>query len=77
MNYVIYKIPMNPYRALANAIILQAADDYRKHKYLRSSIAKFFKSDWFKILTDIDGEDLLKKLEDEIKQNKRGKINGR
>ena len=56
---------MNPYRELANAIIIKAVDDYRKYKRLRSSIARFFKSDWFKILTDIDGEDLLKKLEDE------------
>lgn len=60
---------MNPYRALADAIILKAVDDYRKHKTLRGSIAKFFKSDWFKVLTDIDGEDLLKKLKDELNQN--------
>ncbi len=67
---------MNPYRELADAIIIKAVDDYRKHKKLRSSIARFFRSDWFKILTDIDGEDLLKKLKDEINQDKRRKING-
>jgi hypothetical protein len=67
---------MNPYRELADAIIIKAVDDYRKHKKLRSSIARFFKSDWFKILTDIDGEDLLKKLKDEINQNKGRKIKG-
>jgi hypothetical protein len=67
---------MNPYRALADAIILQAVDDYRKHKKLRCSIAKFFKSDWFKVLTDVDGEYLLKKLKDELNQNKGGNING-
>ena len=60
---------MNPYRALADAIILQAVYDYRKHKKLRGSIAKFFKSDWFEFLTDIDGEYLLKKLKDELNQN--------
>jgi hypothetical protein len=67
---------MSPYRALADAIILKAVDDYRKHKELRGSIAKFFKSDWFKVLTDIDGEHLLKKLKDELNQNKGGNING-
>ena len=60
---------MNRYRALADAIILKAVDDYRGHKELRGSIARFFKSDWFKVLTDIDGEDLLKKLKDELNQN--------
>lgn len=67
---------MNPYRALADAIILKAVDDYREHKELRGIIARFFKSDWFKVLTDIDGEYLLKKLKDELNQNKGGKING-
>jgi len=63
---------MNRYRALADAIILKAVDDYRGHKELRGSIARFFKSDWFKVLTDIDGEHLLKKLKDELNQNKGG-----
>ncbi len=65
---------------LANAIILAAVRDYRKAvKQLRrkrcydNALAtkrqcmKFFKSDWFKTLTSIDGEQLLKKLDAEVK----------
>ena len=61
---------MNPYRALADAIILKAVDDYREYEELRGDIAVFFRSDWFKALTDIDGEYLLKRLKDELNQDK-------
>ena len=64
------------YKNLANAIILQAVDDYRNLlrdkqpniKYLEVSITeieKFFRSEWFKILTDVDGEYIIKKLRKE------------
>ena len=68
---------MNWYNTLANAIITQAVWDYRDS--LRGRIAdktmsvenmlkdceKFFKSEWFAILTKIDGEVLMKKLQEE------------
>ncbi len=70
---------MNGYQRLANAIILQAVKDYRdalerlryspndkSAKYDKRSIEKFFRSDWFSILTDLDGELLLKKLKEEV-----------
>jgi hypothetical protein len=73
-----------PYRELAHAIILQAVDDYRKllrgntpvyfvNKITIDEIEEFFKSKWFSILSNIDGELLIEKLrkecEDERKDN--------
>jgi len=63
------KVANAPYQKLANAIILQAANDYRHNKKYRSSIARFFRSDWFKVLTNINGEYLLQKSKAEVNQN--------
>ena len=64
---------------LANAIIEQAAKDYRWARtaltkdpengsaaQMRSDTERFFRSAWFGQLTSIDGEWLLKKLEGEF-----------
>lgn len=69
---------MDGYENLANAIILQAAKDYRKvlrklnrnaqnkdAKRTVSEVEKFFRSDWYKILTSVDSELLIKKLREE------------
>ena len=66
---------------LANAIILDAVREYRKacKKYRKSTKSsdalaakrqclKFFRSDWFKVLTDIDGEMLISKLDQEVSE---------
>lgn len=55
---------MDPYENLANAIILQTVKDYRsaKHTATRSSIERFFRSQWFRELTSIDGEKLIADL---------------
>lgn len=68
----------NPYEELANAIILQAVQDYRralrvlrrKPKDLpaddtKTEVERFFLSDWFQALTNIDGEYMVKKLREE------------
>lgn len=68
-----------PYENLANAIILQAAKDYRAAlrklkrnpqnkdaKYTISEVERFFRSDWYKMLTDVDGELIIKKLREEF-----------
>lgn len=65
---------MKNYEKLANAIVLQAVEDYRKE--LRKSsknyrngvkiIEKFFRSEWFKVLTSIDGERLISNLKKEL-----------
>ena len=67
---------MDPYEALANEIVLAAVKDYREsRKSLKlnpdsimarakvDEVERFFRSDWYKLLTTIDGEDLLRRLE--------------
>lgn len=69
---------ITPYENLANAIILQAAKDYRaaRQKLKKKpdntlaraeidSIERFFRSGWYKHLTDVDGELLIRKLREE------------
>ena len=68
-----------PYERLANAIILQAASDYRRDlKKLKKNpqnrdvmnealqMEKFFYSPWYQVLTTVDGEFLLQKFRKEI-----------
>ena len=63
------------YENLANAIILLAVKDYRqalkllsKNPHSRSAMAavnkmeRFFRSDWFSALCDLDGDKLLRDL---------------
>ncbi len=70
---------MNPYKELANAIIVQAVKDYREALCLldmnpndksaqhdKRSIERFFHSNWFSILTDLNGDLLLEKLKEEV-----------
>ena len=58
---------MNPYEELANAILLQAVKDYRLHDDEKklASIERFFRSDWFSVLTNINPEMLISKLRKE------------
>ena len=73
---------MDGYERLANAIIIQAAKDYRAaRKKLRrtrlskearykaeaevQSVERFFRSDWFSCLSELDGEFILRKLQEE------------
>lgn len=62
------------YCNLANAIIVQAADDYRKaldgktYYYKKSTLSiikdveKFFHSSWYRELTKVDGDFLIEQL---------------
>ena len=59
-----------PYHNLANAIVATAADDYRlalfeDNEELKASLEKFFRSNWFKVLTTIDPERLIRLLKNE------------
>lgn len=58
---------MDPYEKLANAIIMQAAKDYRNTNNSSdiASIERFFRSDWFSVLTSVDPEFLIKRLREE------------
>ena len=63
---------MNPYENLANAIILQAAKDYRltDDEQQLQEIERFFRSGWFGVLSKVDPEFLIKELQME-KRNDR------
>lgn len=80
----------DPYERLANAIILQAVADYRvalkkikanpKNKQAIDEaldIERFFRSGWYQHLTNVDGEYLIRRLQDEVRQSTtiRGKKN--
>ena len=65
---------------LANAIIIQACKDYKSAymRYLRRygrtdrtdpqmvELEGFFRSNWYKTLTSVDGELLMKRLQNEV-----------
>lgn len=70
---------MDSYERLANAIVLQAVKDYRtalkrvaRHPKDRDGLAakneceRFFRSSWFSVLTGIDPEMLMRKLQMEV-----------
>lgn len=67
------------YEELANAIVVQAVVDYRratkrleKHpldkmqKHTHREVLRFFRSDWFGILTTLDPEVIIEKLAKEV-----------
>lgn len=66
---------IDPYESLANAIIAQAYWDYVNadqvpHSdpvYQRKKIFDFFRSDYFRILTDTDPEYIIKRMLEEAK----------
>ena len=73
----------NLYEKLANAIILQAVSDYRaalkkvkKNPKNRDAIVealqieKFFRSEWYQVLTSVDGEYLIDRLRKEVSETK-------
>lgn len=55
------------YEDLANAIILMAVKDYRQTKCesTLTEIERFFRSGWFRMLTNINGEQLIRELRKE------------
>ncbi len=72
----------DPYENLANAIVLQAVTDYRTAlKKIKANprnkdainealdLEKFFRSGWYHTLTSVDGEFLIRKLQEEIRQS--------
>jgi hypothetical protein len=70
---------IDPYEQLANSIILQAVKDYRDAlkklkkrpnyepaKIMKNEVERFFRSDWYRELTSVDGNVLIKKLKAEV-----------
>ena len=71
----------DPYELLANAIILQAVTDYRAAlKQIKRNpknretideamrVESFFRSGWYSQLTAVDGEYLIRRLQDEVRE---------
>ena len=56
-----------PYENLAKASVLQVVKDYRLHddEQELTRIERFFRSDWFSVLTNVDPETLITKLRKE------------
>ena len=53
------------YQNLANAIIIQACEDYKTGEITDYSFEHFCRSEWFSILTKVDPEYLIKKMDKE------------
>ena len=73
------EIPEINYQRLADEIVIRAVKDYRKAlrtlKYhpendtarrSKREVEKFFNSQWFGVLTEIDPEDLISRLRKEV-----------
>ena len=54
------------YIALWKAVILQAVQDYRKRPEMRAEITRFFRSNYFESLTNVDGECIVSRLRSEV-----------
>ena len=68
--YRLKKDDDDPYRNLANAIVAVAADDYRNALQnddddLVKSLERFFYSDWYRLLTNLNPNILLELLHKE------------
>ena len=74
-------IVANPILELANAIIVQAAIDYRNAllnepyrgrspEFVIAECERFFRSEWYSILTEFDGEVLMEKIRKEVRQRR-------
>lgn len=69
---------IDPWQNLANAIVATAADDYRKALRIYrlnptdkrtlwqiDELERFFRSDWFKMLTTLNGAQLMKDIKND------------
>ena len=79
---IVNKQAGDPYENLANAVIAQAAEDYRAalkkikaHPKNKDAIdealriERFFRSGWYQTLTSVDGECLIRRLQSEIRSS--------
>ena len=58
------------FEALWKAVILQAVCDYRKRPAMRAEVTRFFRSEYFKAMTAVDGECIVSRLRSEVKNEK-------
>ena len=72
---------MSPYQSLANAIVAQAAGDYRyvlrllkrhpEDSRIQESVREyegFFHSDWYGVLTNVDPDYLIRRIKKSIEK---------
>lgn len=69
------------YKELAYSIVLRAVEDYRmalRGKWIADETSpaqtirectRFFRSDWFRTLSNLDGEFVMKKLKEELNES--------
>ena len=81
-NFIMDEGNYDPYEELANAVVIQACEDYKRAYicHLRSNgkgkrtqkqleeLESFFRSDWYKTLTEVDGELLMERLRNEVQK---------
>jgi len=69
---------MNPWQELANAVVLQAVEDFRMSEDPRDleALEQFFRSPWFGALTSLDPEYLITELRKEKMAYGRETISG-
>ena len=56
---------------LCNAVVMQAVKDYMNDKNQREECERFFLSQYFMLLSDLDGEVIVKALKERIEKNER------
>ena len=66
-------IELTPLQRLSNAIVIQAAKDYRiaiekGDDYALLELERFFRSPWFYLLTNADGEYIMEQLRRRAKE---------
>lgn len=60
------------FEELAEAIIIQAVEDYRNARSKRriNEVERFFRSEWFRELCDLDGKAIIERLRKERDEQK-------
>lgn len=63
----------NSWKLLAQAIVLQAVQDYRKNPKMRAEVTRFLRSQYFYGLTGAYGDEIVKRLHDEVHKTNKNK----
>lgn len=61
------------YEDLANAVIIQAVKDIRLGNKYKGDARRFLKSEWCRVLSQVDGRIILRKLDEEIANKRKRK----
>ena len=56
---------------LRNAVVMQAVKDYKNDKNKREECERFFLSQYFMLLSDLDGKVIVNALKERIEKNER------